>query len=96
MYQDIKRNKLKTGFIISIYIVVITLIIYFIFCSFLQEHYVWEDDEMSPVPDRVPSCVLLGIAFSGFSGIPGAAEKDMRQEQARPSAAVKYRWITIQ
>ena len=22
--------------------------------------------------------------------------KDMRQEQARPSAAVKYRWITIQ
>ena len=30
MYQDIKRNKIKTGFIISIYIVVITLIIYYI------------------------------------------------------------------
>ena len=30
MYQDIKRNKIKTGFIISVYIVVITLIIYYI------------------------------------------------------------------
>ena len=30
MYEDIKKNKLKTGFIISIYIIVITLIIYYI------------------------------------------------------------------
>ena len=45
MYQDIKRNKLKTGFIISIYIVVITLIIYYIFVPFCGEHYMWEDDK---------------------------------------------------
>ena len=30
MYQDIKRNKIKTGFIISIYIILVTLIIYYI------------------------------------------------------------------
>ena len=30
MIQDIKRNKLKTGFIVSVFIVVITLILYFI------------------------------------------------------------------
>ena len=30
MIQDIKKNKLKTGFIVSVFIVVITLILYFI------------------------------------------------------------------
>lgn len=30
MYQDIKRNKIKTGFIISAYIIILTLIIYYI------------------------------------------------------------------
>ena len=27
MYQDIKRNKMKTGFIISAYIIILTLIV---------------------------------------------------------------------
>ena len=30
MFQDIKRNKIKTGFIVSTFIVIITLILYFI------------------------------------------------------------------
>ena len=30
MYEDIKRNKMKTGFIISAYIIILTLIIYYI------------------------------------------------------------------
>ena len=30
MYQDIKRNKIKTGFIISAYVIILTLIIYYI------------------------------------------------------------------
>lgn len=30
MYEDIKRNKIKTGLIISIYIIVVTLIVYYI------------------------------------------------------------------
>lgn len=30
MYEDIKRNKIKTGFIISVYVIIITLIIYYI------------------------------------------------------------------
>lgn len=30
MYEDIKRNKVKTGLIISIYIIVVTLIVYYI------------------------------------------------------------------
>ena len=30
MFQDIKKNKLKTGAIISIFIVIITLIVYYI------------------------------------------------------------------
>ena len=31
-----------------------------------------------------------------FVWYSGAAERDMRREPARPSAAVKYRWITLQ
>ena len=30
MYEDIKRNKMKTGLIISIYIIIVTLIVYYI------------------------------------------------------------------
>ena len=30
MFQDIKRNKIKTGFIVSTFIVIITLILYFV------------------------------------------------------------------
>ena len=30
MYEDIKRNKIKTGLIISIYIIIVTLIVYYI------------------------------------------------------------------
>ncbi len=30
MYEDIKRNKMKTGFIISFYVIIVTLIIYYI------------------------------------------------------------------
>ncbi len=30
MYEDIKRNKMKTGLIISIYVIIVTLIIYYI------------------------------------------------------------------
>lgn len=30
MYEDIKRNKIKTGFIISVYVIIITLIFYYI------------------------------------------------------------------
>ncbi len=34
MYEDIRSNKIKTGFIVSIFIVVITLIIYYICMAF--------------------------------------------------------------
>lgn len=34
MYEDIKRNKLKTGVIVSIFLVVITLIVYYICMAF--------------------------------------------------------------
>jgi hypothetical protein len=34
MYEDIKKNKIKTGFIISIFILMITLIVYYICMSF--------------------------------------------------------------
>ena len=30
MYEDIKRNKIKTGFVISVYVIIITLIFYYI------------------------------------------------------------------
>ena len=30
MYEDIKRNKMKTGLIISVYVIIVTLIIYYI------------------------------------------------------------------
>ena len=35
MFQDIKRNKIKTGFIVSTFIVVITLILYFV-CQYFE------------------------------------------------------------
>ena len=41
MYQDIKRNKIKTGFIISIYIVVITLIIYYNYLLYMLCFRLW-------------------------------------------------------
>lgn len=34
MYQDIRNNKIKTGFIVSLFIIVIALIIYYICMSF--------------------------------------------------------------
>lgn len=34
MYEDIRSNKIKTGFIVSIFIVIITLIIYYICMAF--------------------------------------------------------------
>ena len=34
MYEDIKRNKMKTGLIISIYVIIVTLIIYYICYAF--------------------------------------------------------------
>ena len=34
MFQDIKRNKIKSGVIVSIFILVITLIIYYICMAF--------------------------------------------------------------
>ena len=34
MFQDIKKNKIKTGAIIGIFIVIITLIIYYICMAF--------------------------------------------------------------
>ena len=34
MYEDIKRNKIKTGFIISIFLLVIALIVYYICMAF--------------------------------------------------------------
>ena len=34
MYEDIKRNKIKTGIIVGIFLVVIALIIYYICMAF--------------------------------------------------------------
>ena len=34
MYEDIKRNKIKTGVIISIFLLVIALIVYYISIAF--------------------------------------------------------------
>ncbi len=34
MYEDIRRNKIKTGFIIAIFILVITLIVYYVCMAF--------------------------------------------------------------
>ena len=34
MYQDIRNNKIKTGFIVSLFVIVIALIIYYICMAF--------------------------------------------------------------
>ena len=48
MYEDIRSNKIKTGVIISIFIVVITLILYYICMAF----------------DLGPFSIIIALAFS--------------------------------
>ena len=51
MFEDIKRNKMKTVLIVSIFIVVITLIIYYI-CTYF---------------DFGPFSIVYALAFSCIS-----------------------------
>lgn len=48
MYEDIRSNKIKTGVIISIFIIVITLILYYICMAF----------------DLGPVSIVIALAFS--------------------------------
>ena len=51
MFQDIKRNKIKTGFIVSIFILLVTLLIYYVCMAF----------ELGPIS------IVIALIFSFLS-----------------------------
>ena len=72
MIQDIKRNKLKTGFIVSAFIVVITLILYFIGMYF----------------DFGPYAIIFALVFSIISAWASYYNSDkivLSLNKARPA-----------
>lgn len=72
MIEDIKRNKLKSGFIVSVFIVVITLIIYYICIYF----------------DFGPASVIFALTFSIISAWASYYNSDkivLSLNKARPA-----------
>lgn len=72
MIQDVKNNKIKTGFIISIFIVVLTLILYYIDYAF----------------DFGPYAIVFALAFSIISAWASYYNSDkivLALNKARPA-----------
>lgn len=72
MFEDIKRNKIKTGFIVSCFIVVITLIIYYV-CMYF---------------DFGPSSIVIALVFSIISAWASYYNSDkivLSMNKARPA-----------
>ena len=72
MIQDVKNNKIKTGFIISIFIVVLTLILYYIAYAF----------------DFGPYAIVFALAFSIISAWASYYNSDkivLALNKARPA-----------
>lgn len=77
MFQDIKKNKIKSGLIISIYIILITLIIYYI-CTY------FELGPMSIVFATIFSC------FSAFISYYNCDKIVLSMNKARPATEEEY------
>ena len=56
MYEDIRSNKIRSGFIISVFIVIITLIVYYICMAF-------DLGIVSIVIALIFSCVLAFVSY---------------------------------
>ena len=72
MFEDIKKNKMKTGLIVSIFIIVITLIIYYICTHF----------------DFGPYSIIIALAFSIISAWASYYNSDkiiLSMNHARPA-----------
>lgn len=72
MYEDIRSNKIKTGVIISIFIVVITLILYYICMAF----------------DLGPFSIIIALAFSIIASFASYYNSDkiiLSMSKARPA-----------
>lgn len=72
MFEDIRKNKIKTGLIVSIFIVVITLIIYYIGMAF----------------DFGPSAIVIALVFSIISAWASYYNSDkivLKLNHARPA-----------
>lgn len=72
MFEDIKRNKLKTGFIVSCFIAVITLILYYVCIYF----------------DFGPSSIVIALVFSIISAWASYYNSDkivLSMNKARPA-----------
>ena len=72
MYEDIRSNKIKTGVIISIFIVVITLILYYICMAF----------------DLGPFSIIIALAFSILASFASYYNSDkiiLSMSKARPA-----------
>ena len=72
MYEDIRSNKIRTGVIISIFIIVITLILYYICMAF----------------DFGPMSIVFAIAFSIIASWASYYNSDkiiLSMSKARPA-----------
>lgn len=78
MFEDIKRNKIKTGFIISIFIILITLIVYYICMAF----------------DLGTFSIIIALAFSIISAFISYYNCDkivLSMNNARPATEEEYK-----
>lgn len=72
MFEDVKKNKFKTGIIVSIFIVVITLILYYI-CMYF---------------DFGPASIVIALTFSTISAWASYYNSDkivLSMNHARPA-----------
>ena len=80
MYEDIKRNKIKTGVIVSIFLVVIALIVYYICMAF----------------DFGTESIIIAMIFSIVSTFGSYYYSDkivLKLNHARPATAEEYRQL---
>lgn len=73
MYEDIRSNKIRTGFIVSIFVIVVTLIIYYICMAF----------------DLGIISIVIALAFSCISAFASYYNSDkiiLSMSKARPAS----------
>lgn len=78
MFEDIKKNKIKTGLIISIFIILITLIVYYICMAF----------------DLGTFSIIIALAFSIISAFASYYNCDkivLSMNNARPATEEEYK-----
>ena len=77
MYEDIKKNKIKTGFIVSLFILIITLIVYYICYAF----------DLGPFSIVIALIVSIVSAFATYYNCDKIV---LKSYHARPATREEY------